>query len=48
MSQMRIRWRSFELPSRVAADSESATSTYGRFVVEPFEQGFGETELGAG
>ncbi|MBM4013388.1 MAG: DNA-directed RNA polymerase subunit alpha [Planctomycetes bacterium] len=40
---MRIRWRSFELPSRVAADSESATSTYGRFVVEPFERGFGNT-----
>ncbi|MSR45857.1 MAG: DNA-directed RNA polymerase subunit alpha [Planctomycetes bacterium] len=40
---MRIRWRSFELPSRVAADSESVTSTYGRFVVEPFERGFGNT-----
>jgi len=43
MSPMRIRWRSFELPSRVAADTESATSTYGRFVVEPFERGFGNT-----
>ncbi len=40
---MRIRWRNFELPSRVAADTESATSTYGRFVVEPFERGFGHT-----
>lgn len=40
---MRIKWRSFELPSRVAADTESATSTYGRFVVEPFERGFGHT-----
>lgn len=40
---MRIRWRSFELPSRVAADSESASPTYGRFVVEPFERGFGHT-----
>ncbi len=40
---MRIKWRSFELPSRVAADTESATTTYGRFVVEPFERGFGHT-----
>ena len=40
---MRIRWRNFELPSRVAADTDSATPTYGRFVIEPFERGFGNT-----
>jgi DNA-directed RNA polymerase subunit alpha len=43
---MRIRWRNFELPSRVAteSDSNSATSaTYAKFVVEPFERGFGHT-----
>lgn len=40
---MRIRWRNFELPSKVQADSESLTSEYGRFVIEPFEGGFGHT-----
>jgi DNA-directed RNA polymerase subunit alpha len=40
---MRIRWRDFELPSGVSMDQESATATYGRFGVEPFERGFGHT-----
>lgn len=40
---MRIRWRGLELPSRVLADRETASSTYGRFEVEPFERGFGAT-----
>ncbi|HKX45575.1 MAG TPA: DNA-directed RNA polymerase subunit alpha [Planctomycetota bacterium] len=40
---MRIRWREFELPSRVEADKESLSGEYGRFVVEPFERGFGNT-----
>ncbi|MEX0715986.1 MAG: DNA-directed RNA polymerase subunit alpha [Planctomycetaceae bacterium] len=40
---MRIRWRGLELPSRVLPDKETVTSTYGRFVVEPFERGFGAT-----
>ena len=40
---MRIRWRGLELPSRVAPERETMTSTYGRFVVEPFERGFGAT-----
>jgi len=40
---MRIRWRNFELPSSVEADQESLTGEYGRFVVEPFERGFGHT-----
>jgi len=40
---MRIRWRSFELPSRVAADPDSASTNYAKFVVEPFERGFGHT-----
>ena len=40
---MRIRWRNFELPSRVAADTESTSPTYAKFVVEPFERGFGHT-----
>ncbi len=40
---MRIRWRNFELPSQVRLDPETSTDTYGRFVVEPFERGFGTT-----
>jgi len=40
---MRIRWRNFELPSKVLPEAESLTPDYGRFVIEPFEQGFGHT-----
>jgi len=40
---MRIRWRGLELPSRLTPDLEVATPTYGKFVAEPFERGFGAT-----
>ncbi len=40
---MRIRWRGLELPSRVIPEVETATGTYGKFVAEPFERGFGVT-----
>ncbi len=40
---MRIRWRNFELPSKVTPDAETATGEYGKFVIEPFEKGFGHT-----
>ena len=40
---MRIRWKSFELPTRVVMEPESATDTYGKFTIEPFERGFGVT-----
>ena len=40
---MRIRWRNFELPSLVKMDRETASKQYGKFVVEPFEKGFGAT-----
>ncbi|MHC4875802.1 MAG: DNA-directed RNA polymerase subunit alpha [Planctomycetota bacterium] len=40
---MRIRWRGFELPSRVVPDRDTLSTTYGRFVAEPFERGFGHT-----
>lgn len=40
---MRIRWRNLELPSRVVADKGNTTTTYGKFVAEPFERGFGAT-----
>lgn len=40
---MRIRWRGLELPSQVACDRETLTPTYGKFVADPFERGFGVT-----
>ena len=40
---MRIRWRGLELPSRVVPDQETLTATYGLFIAEPFERGFGTT-----
>ena len=40
---MRIRWRSFELPTRVVPDVETLSESYGRFIAEPFERGFGIT-----
>ncbi len=40
---MRIRWRGLELPSKVAMVPTTATPTYGMFVAEPFERGFGAT-----
>ena len=40
---MRIRWRGLELPTRVVNEQAVSTPTYGRFVVEPFERGFGVT-----
>jgi len=40
---MRIRWRGFELPTRVVADRNTMTASYGKFIAEPFERGFGTT-----
>jgi len=40
---MRIRWRGLELPSQIACDQASLTGTYGKFLAEPFERGFGVT-----
>jgi DNA-directed RNA polymerase subunit alpha len=40
---MHIRWRGLELPGSVTADQKTLTPTYGKFVAEPFERGFGTT-----
>ncbi len=40
---MRITWRGLELPTRVESDEQVSTDSYGRFVIEPFERGFGTT-----
>ncbi len=40
---MHIRWRGLELPSQVVCETSTLSSTYGKFVAEPFERGFGST-----
>ena len=40
---MRVRWRGLELPAQVIEDSRFSSEDYGRFMVEPFERGFGTT-----
>ena len=40
---MHIRWRGLELPSIVVCEKDSLSATYGKFIAEPFERGFGVT-----
>jgi DNA-directed RNA polymerase subunit alpha len=40
---MRVRWRGLELPSQVVCERATLGPTYGKFVAEPFERGFGVT-----
>jgi DNA-directed RNA polymerase subunit alpha len=40
---MHIRWRGLELPSNVTCETKTLSGTYGKFVAEPFERGFGST-----
>ena len=40
---MHVRWRGLELPAQVQLDERSWSETFGRFIVEPFERGFGTT-----
>ena len=40
---MHIKWRGLELPSVVQPDQNTLSPTYGKFVAEPFERGFGTT-----
>ena len=40
---MHIRWRGLELPSEVTCEAATLTPTYGKFIAEPFERGFGST-----
>jgi len=42
-SKMHVRWKGLELPASVMLEDNSATDTFGRFTVEPFERGFGTT-----
>ena len=38
-----MKFKSLQMPKAVELDSASATETYGRFVIEPLERGFGTT-----
>ena len=40
---MGIKWRDFQLPKRLECDDSTHTSTYAKFIAEPFERGFGVT-----
>ena len=40
---MGVAWKDFEMPSRVEVDEASYTPTYGKFITEPFERGYGTT-----
>jgi len=40
---MRIRWKGFELHTKVEYEKETYTNTYGKFTAEPFERGYATT-----
>src|SRR3990167_1246598 len=40
---MGIRWKTFEMPKRLEVDQASLTPTFGKFIAEPFERGYGTT-----
>ncbi|MEA3328321.1 MAG: DNA-directed RNA polymerase subunit alpha [Candidatus Omnitrophota bacterium] len=40
---MGVRWRNFELPKVLECDKTKLTATYGKFIAEPFEKGYGVT-----
>ena len=40
---MGITWRNFEMPKKLECDESTYTNTYGKFVAEPFERGYGIT-----
>lgn len=40
---MGIAWKDFEMPARIEVDEATYTPTYGRFIAEPLERGYGTT-----
>ncbi len=40
---MGTRWRDFAMPKKLVCDESTLTETYGKFIAEPFERGFGVT-----
>lgn len=40
---MSVKYGKFELPTKIVRDDKDANKTFGRFIAEPFERGFGHT-----
>ncbi|MBU2063389.1 MAG: DNA-directed RNA polymerase subunit alpha [Candidatus Omnitrophica bacterium] len=40
---MGARWKDFQMPKNIVCDETTLTNTYGKFVADPFERGFGIT-----
>ncbi len=40
---MGVKWRDFQMPKRLDCDESGYTNTYGKFIAEPFERGYGVT-----
>ncbi len=40
---MGVKWRDFQMPKRLDCDEGNYNNTYGKFVAEPFERGYGVT-----
>ena len=40
---MGMLWRDFAMPKKLVCEESSLTDTYGKFIAEPFERGFGTT-----
>jgi len=40
---MGVKWRDFQFPKRIVIEEETYSSTYGKFIAEPWERGYGVT-----
>lgn len=40
---MGTAWKDFEMPSKIEVEESSYSPTYGKFITEPFERGYGST-----
>ena len=40
---MGVKWRDFQMPKRLDCDEPTYNNTYGKFIAEPFERGYGVT-----
>jgi len=40
---MGVKWRDFQMPKRLECEESIYTDTYGKFIAEPFERGYGVT-----
>ena len=40
---MGVKWRSFEMPKKLECDESAYSDSYGKFIAEPFERGYGIT-----